>query len=71
MHVDYERLACELLGCNSGQVGKPVVGVDEIELILVLHCDGTSDHCIPGDFLHQVGAIASRETELLSDVLGE
>ena len=69
--MDNERLAGQFLGRDAGQIGQPVVGVDDVELILVLHRYRASDHRIVGHLLHKVRAIASGKTELRADALGK
>ena len=59
VHVDNQWLAGQFLGRDSGQIGQPVVGVDDVELILVLHSDRAADHRIVGDLLHKIGAVTS------------
>ena len=69
--MDDQRLAGKFLCGYSGKIGKPVMGVDHIEFILMLHGYGATHHGIAGDLFHQVGSIASGETEFLADMLGE
>ena len=59
VHVDNQWLAGQFLGRDSGQIGQPVVGVDDVELILVLHSYRAADHRIVGDLLHKIGAVTS------------
>ena len=64
MNVHHERLARKLLGGDAGKVGEPVMGVDDIELVLVLHGDGAAHHGVAGHLLHEVGTVLTRELEL-------
>ena len=66
VHVDYQRLAGHLLGSDSGRICEPVVGVDEVELTLVLLGYGSAHHRIACDFLHEVGAVLARELVFLA-----
>ena len=66
MDMDHQWLAGQLLGGNSGKVCKPVVGVDDIEFVLVLHGYRSADHCVTGNLLHEVGAILAGELVLHS-----
>ena len=52
--MDHKRLAGQLLGGNSSQIGQPVVGMDDIELIFMLHGDRTTYHSIACHLLKEV-----------------
>ena len=65
--VNDQRLAGQFLGCDSGEICEPVVCVDDIKFILMLHCNGTSDLSIAGNLFHKVGAVLAGELELLSE----
>ncbi len=66
VHMHHERLPGHLLGGDAGIISKPVMGMDHVELILVLHGDRASHHCVSCHFLHQIGSILPGELELLT-----
>ena len=55
--MDHERFAGKFLRSYSGQIGQPVMGMDEVELVLVLHGYGTTYHSITRYLFHEVGTI--------------
>ena len=63
--MHHKGLSREFLRGYSGKVGKPVVGMDDVEL--VLHRDSPAHLGITGHLLEQVGAVFSGELELLSE----
>ena len=67
MHVDYERLAGQLLGRDSGEVCKPVVGVYDVKLALMFHSYRTSDLGVAAHLLKKVGAVLAGKLELLAE----
>ena len=62
-----KRLAADLLGGDAGKVGKPVVGMNDIELAGLLHRNGRGHLGITGHLLKQVGAVLAGELELLPE----
>ena len=64
MDMDNQRLASQFFRGYSSEIGEPIVGVDDIELILVLHRYRASYHSVAGDFLKQVGTIFPGKTVL-------
>ena len=57
MYMHDKRLAGKLLGADPGKICQPVMGMDYIYLIPVLHGYCRPDHGIAGDLLHEVGAV--------------
>ena len=68
--MDYERLARKLLGGDAGKIGKPVVGVDDVEFFSVLHRNGAAHLSIAGNLFKEVCAVLARELELLAEAYG-
>ena len=66
MDMDYQRFPGQFLRGDAGVVSQPVMGVDDIEFILVLHGYGPSDHGVAGHLLHQVFAILAGELVFLA-----
>ena len=68
--MDHERLAGEFLGGDAGEIGQPVVGMDDVEFALMLKSDGTAHLGIAAHLLEEVGAILPGELELLAETYG-
>ena len=66
VHMHYERLSCQLLSRNTCKISEPVVCVNHIKLILVLHCDSRADHSVACYLFHKVCTVFSRELVLLA-----
>ena len=61
VYVNDQGFAAYLLGGNTGHVGKPIVGVNHVELMLRGH--GGGHHRIAFHLFHQVLAILTRKLE--------
>ena len=61
VYVNHQGFAAYLLGGNTGHVGKPIVGVNHVELMLRSH--GGGHHRIAFHLFHQVLAILTRKLE--------
>lgn len=70
VHVHHQRLARNPLGRDSGEISQPVVGMDHVELPFEVFGHLRRHHRIPGDLLHQVGAVFSGEGVALFPYIG-
>ena len=71
MHVHHQRFAGEFFGGNAGKVGEPVVGVDDVEFILVLHRYGACHHRVPGNLFEEVRSVFAGELVFLPEADAE
>ena len=62
-----ERLSRKFLGCYAGKICEPVVSMNNVELLCILHGDSSSDLGIAGHLFKQIGTILPGEFELLSE----
>ena len=55
--MDYERLACDLLGVYAGRIGEPVVAMDDVEIKSAGYHSGCNGVIV--DFFENIVGVAA------------